>query len=418
MTEIAPAERRIDRHGDLPVTARNATMDDLVAILREQHSRKVDVVAPATCLSAEGGLLRIAGASPSVDSDGVTEADGLYRPTSQADEGLAYRLGIPSAYLKRCREQRPDLYDANVNGWLHGAVTAGVCRCGRQIAASEARAGFRSCEACDEPAPDPRSFLVRAFRSETGVGLARAVLSDRYRIVDNLDVLTAALDGVRQSGVNVEVEGADLSDRRMRLRVTCPDVAAHAPELLADYRSPFTGARGADNPTVWAGFVISNSETGGGAFTITPRLVVEVCRNGMTITRDAMREVHVGGRLEDGVVRWSDDTQRRSLELVTAQARDAAATFVDQTYLGDTVDRLAEEAGRPVTKADETVRSVAKALRFTETEADGILDHFVSGGSLTAGGVMQAVSSYAATVDDADRSAEIEAAAVDALTAV
>ena len=60
-----------------------------------------------------------------------------------------------------------------------------------------------------------------------------------------------------------------------------------APALLAGYRTPFTGAAGADNPVVFAGFVITNSETGCGAFTLTPRLVVQVCRNGMTITRDA-----------------------------------------------------------------------------------------------------------------------------------
>ena len=55
--------------------------------------------------------------------------------------------------------------------------------------------------------------------------------------------------------------------------------------LLAGYRSPFTGASGADNPVVFAGFVITNGETECGAFSPTPQLVVQVCRNGMTITR-------------------------------------------------------------------------------------------------------------------------------------
>ena len=55
---------------------------------------------------------------------------------------------------------------------------------------------------------------------------------------------------------------------------------------------------------VFAGFVITNSETGCGAFSLTPRLVVQVCRNGMTITRDAMRVVHLGERLDQGVVTW------------------------------------------------------------------------------------------------------------------
>ena len=48
----------------------------------------------------------------------------------------------------------------------------------------------------------------------------------------------------------------------MYVRVVCEQVAVLAPALLADYRSPFTGAAGADNPAVFAGFVIRESETG------------------------------------------------------------------------------------------------------------------------------------------------------------
>lgn len=62
------------------------------------------------------------------------------------------------------------------------------------------------------------------------------------------------------------------------------------------------------NPVVFAGFVISNSETGHGSFSIIPQITIQVCDNGMTFTRDAMREVHLGGRLQDGVIRWSSDT--------------------------------------------------------------------------------------------------------------
>ncbi len=98
-------------------------------------------------------------------------------------------------------------------------------------------------------------------------------------------MLLAALDGVRAAGVPVTVDGCDLTDRRMYVRVACEQVRVLAPALLAGYRSPFTGATGAENPVVYAGFVLSNSETGCGAFTLTPRLVVQVCRNGLTIAR-------------------------------------------------------------------------------------------------------------------------------------
>ena len=105
------------------------------------------------------------------------------------------------------REQRPGLYDANVNGWLAG---------------------------------DGRRFLLRCLRDGTGNanGVARAFLSDGYKIIDNLDVLLAVLDGVRQTGFPVQIDGCDLTERRMYVRVVCEQVRALAPVLLAGYRSP------------------------------------------------------------------------------------------------------------------------------------------------------------------------------------
>lgn len=408
MTHPAPAARRIDYAGDLPLTARNAGLDDLADMLRTQHARKLDIVTPATQLTSEHGLWIISGAEPVMDTDGVTTADGVYRPTRVADEGLADKLRIPLGYLRRLRAERPDLYDANVNGLLRGGDwlrDLGYQPHGDELADIEA---------------DSRSFLVRCFRGdgEDGdgrYGIARALLSDRYKIVDHLDVLMAALDGVRQSGAEVEVSAADLTDRRMMVRLSSPAIRELAPDLLGDYRSPFTGQTGADNPVVSAGFVISNSETGGGAFTITPRLVIEVCSNGMTVTRDALRSIHIGGQMDDGVIRWSDETQQRNLELVASQTRDAVATFLDTAYVRAKLDEMREHAGKPVDRPADVVTQVAKSLRFDQATADGILDHFIRGGQTTAGGVAQAVTSYAQTLDDADTAADVEASALDAM---
>jgi hypothetical protein len=381
-------------------TARNASLADLAAILTSQQARKVDVVAPASTIRSDGGVLRVAGTEVELTADGVTTSDGFYRPTAICDEGIALKLDVPTAYLKRLREQAPDLYDANVNGWLHGFTTPeGVTPC-------ENDPRFR--------AGDERSFMLRCFRPDDdgSEGVARAFLSDRYRTVDNLDVLTAALEGVKQAGVAINVAGCDLTDRRMYVRITAPEVTALAPTLLANYRSPFSGNRGADNPTVFAGFELSNSETGGGAFTIVPRLVVEVCSNGLKMTRDALREVHVGGKLDEGVIRWSEDTERRSLELVTAKTADAVATFLDTDYMVRVIERLESDSAKPITNAADTVKVIGQQLRFSEQRIAGILDHFIQGGDATAGGVLHAVTSFAQTVDDADDAADLESAAM------
>ena len=362
--------------------ARNATLEDLAALLRDQQARKVNIVAPAAAVRARGARLVVEQTEPVLGPDGVTMTSGAYAPTDVCDQGIADKLGIPGAYLRKLREHKPALYDANVNGWLDG---------------------------------DDRRFLLRCLRGGNGAGVARAFLSDGYKIIDNLDVLLAALDGVRQSGFPVQVAGCDLTERRMYVRVICEQVRVLAPVLLAGYRSPYTGASGADNPVVSAGFILTNSETGCGAFTLTPRLVAQVCDNGMTITRDATRAVHLGERLDEGVVTWSGNTLDKILALITAKTTDSIATFLDPAYVERAVRAMERTAGHPVADPQETIETVSQRLRFTDAQQHDILDQFIRGGDLTAGGVMHAVTSAAQIQDDADTAHEMESLALRAL---
>jgi hypothetical protein len=394
------------------LTARNATLPDMVAILRDQRARRLDVVAPATAIHAYAGNLVIDGTVQHMTADGVTSASGTYRPTQVADEGLAAKLGITLAYLRRLREHRPDLWDANVNGWLHGDDLAGI-------------------------EPDGRKFLVRLFQAGGDqVGVVRAVLSDSYKVIDNLDALMATLDGIRQAGVEVEFDGLDLTERRLYARVVAPQVRAWAPGLLAGYRSPFgsevylpgrnwtpeqarqaaaregRGYEPGAEPVLFAGFVIANSEVGDGAWSITPRIVAEICGNGLQVTADIARAVHLGARHDEGVVRYTADTLEKELALITARARDAVTTFLSHRYLQDKITEIERRSGAPVTDPEETIRQVAKAARFSDEVTDSILAHFIRGGQLTAGGILQAVTSVAQTLDDADTASDLEAQAL------
>jgi hypothetical protein len=384
-------------------------------MLRNQQVRKIDVVAPATSIVAKDGLIVVKGTEPILESDGVTMGDGVYQPTAVFDEGIAEKLGIPVAYLRKMRVERPDLYDANVNGWLHGRRPLVY------LDGSVKREGIDA---------DGRSFLFRGFKGEDGeTGIGRALLSNSYKIVDNLDVLTAALTGIRQAGVDASVVQCDLSDRRMYVKIAAPGVMAYAPELLAGYRNPLggdqseaaearwrqhSGYQPGEEPVVFAGFVIANSEVGNGAFSITPQITVKVCKNGLTISKDVLRAVHLGGKQDDGVVRWSDETQRLTVELVTSKTADAVKTFLDVDYVKAVVADLTATAVKPVDPLT-TVQAVGKRLQFDKATTDGILDHFIRGGQITAGGVMQACTSYAQTVESPDAAFDLEAMAVRAM---
>lgn len=414
-------------------TARNASLRDLAEILKDQHARAMDLVAPASSIRSEGGNLVLKGTEAVITDDGVTQADGVYVPTSIADEGVADKLDIPIGYLRKLRKDRPDLYDANVNGLLHGRrpliIPARPGSDGDPIVKREGIAG------------DARSFLIRCFRGDDGPGVARAFLSDRYSVVDNFDVLTAALSGLQSTGVEHEVVGCDLTDRRMVLKVAAPSVLAMAPELLKGYRNPFAdpeadaqrnhgwnlergreaaareglGFGNGAEPIIFAGFCLTNSETGNGAFTITPRLIVQICRNGLVINVDAMRQVHLGGRLDEGIVSWSEDTQRKNLELITLKCRDAVARFLSADYLQSAVDKLEAKAGKRIEKPAEAIKVIGKKLAYSEDQIAGVLDFYIQGASMTAGGLMNAITAYAQIIPDADEAHQLEGSAIRAM---
>lgn len=369
------------------LTSRNATLADMVALLKRQHDAKLDVVVPARDLCMRGGDLHVEGiGEPTITLDGVTPRRGVFRPSLTCDGAIAEKLGIPSQYLRRMREeQQLGLLDHNVNTWL---------------------------------AEDPtKRYLIRTLRGEGELpGIARAMLSEKYKITDNLDVLMAVLEGIRRTGVHTQITRCDLTERRMYVKVRSPEIAAHAPRLLADYRSPFSGLRGADNPLVFAGFVVSNSETGHGSFSLVPQITIQVCDNGMTFTRDAMREVHLGGRLAEGVIRWSGQTQDANLELVVNQARDAVSTFLDTAYVEAKIAQVETEAGIPVRDVEATLEFVGKQLRFTEEQQATILNHFIDGGDRSCGGVMHAITSTAQTLADADDAYDMERHGVRAMS--
>lgn len=93
-------------------TARNATLEDLVATLQGQQFRKLDVIAGGAAIRSEGGMIRLRDTEMALGEDGFTNQDGLYRPTDVCDTGISAKLRIPLDYLRRMRTDHTSLYDA------------------------------------------------------------------------------------------------------------------------------------------------------------------------------------------------------------------------------------------------------------------------------------------------------------------
>ena len=395
---------------------RNISLPDLVSVLQEESNHRLDVIAGSGALRCENARLVLRDTEPVLGPDGVTMSSGVYDFNDVSLGQVADKLAIPVAYLKRLHADIPDLFDQNVNTLLGRTDRRFLVRArrtppagtGLDALAGPAGGGFASHGWAHTPSP---------ARRPGADGAVQAFLSDRYHRLDNLQVLLAALEGVRVSGAAVQVDGCDLSDRRMYVRVHAPGVAVQAPALLHGYRSPFNGRSGDQLPVVWAGFVLSNSEVGCGAFTLQARLQVQICNNGLVIPVHGMRRTHLGARHDgdDGVVAWSQSTTQRTLDLITSRTTDAVASYLDADYVARMVRDLEAAAGTPIADPDATMKVVTTKLRIPEGHLSDLLAHFHTGGARTAGGVMHAITSFAQTLPDADAAHELESVAVQAM---
>ena len=337
------------------------TLVDLAQELDRQIATKQDLVLPSSllqCRTDEGGNLKlIVDASSHLASGGVM-GSGEYGVTGLARRQLADKLKIPFAYFERMRAGQPDLLDRNVNTWLQ---------------------------------TDGDRRMIRTLD-----GQVRAVLSDRYRRLDNFDLaenvlpILQGLDGAR-------FESVELTDSKMFLKVITPRVEFEV----------------APGDIVQSGIVITNSEVGCGTLSVQPLIYRLVCKNGLIASDHALRKTHVGRSLsseEESVTVFRDDTLAADDRAFFLKVRDVVEAAVSQTTFRQIAMKLQNTrdirlTGDPV----KTVEVLANRYTLNDTERAGVLRHLIIEGDLSGYGLVNAVTHYSQDVEDYDRATEFEA---------
>jgi hypothetical protein len=282
---------------------------------------------------------------------------GSFAVTELAKRQLASKLSIPYAYFERMRTEQPALLDSNVNTWLQ----------------------------CD----DGRKML------RTLDGQARAVLSDRYRRLDNYDLANAVIP-ILKTLKDMRFESVELTDTRMYLKVVVPPLA-------------YTMAPG---DTVQAGIVITNSEVGHGSLSVQPLLYRVVCSNGLIVPDRALRKTHIGRALggEESDLRvFQEDTMRADDQAFFMKVRDVVQATVTETAFLEAARKMQSTMGIRLT--GDPIRSVevlADRYAMNDGERAGVLRHLIEGGDLSGYGLVNAVTHFSQEVADYDRATEFE----------
>lgn len=264
-------------------------------------------------------------------------------------------------------------------------------------------------------ANDSRDALYRYLQTEEGLVL-RAVRSDKYLMLDNDAALLAIVEGLEAHSLELSdcKVDADINVDRFRIRITVPEIGIAAQELMADYRSPWDKRPGNELPMLFAGVEISNSETGAGAFQVSPRAEFEVCSNGMTKSVK-FRRAHLGSSMSEGTIDWSDQTRSTALQLITHQVTDAVGTYISTDFLQEMVNDALAARGVEIENPARAVEIAQQMFKLNDYETGRVLAMFTKGGDTTAWGVHAAMTAAAQDFEDGERQSEIEVAAATVL---
>lgn len=326
---------------------------DLANELERQLATKVDMIVPTQLMhhqTAPNGCTSIQIEAP----DGAKS----FPTTELFRRQIADKLKIPFAYFERMRTDQPGLLDRNVDTWLH---------------------------------QEPEQRMVRTLD-----GQARAFLSDRYRRLDNYDLLAHVYPMLRELP-GARVESCEVTDSRMYLKVVTSRVQF---EL-------------APGDVVHAGVVISNSETGQGSLSVSPLIFRLLCRNGLIAADQSMRKTHIGRMSEtspDEVTIFKDDTLAADDAAFFLKVRDTVQAAVSQATFSLIAERMRKTMGiKLVGDPVKSVERLAVKYLLQEHEKVGVLRALIKDGDLTGFGLVNAVTGYAQELDLYDRSTELEA---------
>lgn len=324
-------------------------IQQLVTELERQQQTAKDLVRPTIDLRAvpllEANTSKAIGVGLDV-ADNISDGQ-TYPMTPWAQQQLCEQLGVPFRYFEKLlKTGRFDLAAQNWNGWIQ----------------------------------DRETRTVRTLD-----GKVRAVLSDKYRVMDNSLVLFGMLEELK--GAPAKVQRCDLTETYMYIRVLFP-------EIVEEVRP---------GDKVHPGFVLSNSEVGAGALRMEAFMFRTFCMNGMIGGREDIGEfekIHLGGRRTIGT--YTPETRTKESEYIYSAVRDVVRARLNPKGFQSWVRSIREKADTPILDPVAVVDQVAVKYNMSEDRKKAILASFIETKDFTQWGLANAVTAHARKVGDTE----------------
>tara|TARA_R110002049_G_scaffold133137_2_gene292536 strand:- start:1165 stop:2280 length:1116 start_codon:yes stop_codon:yes gene_type:complete len=206
---------------------------------------------------------------------------------------------------------------------------------------------------------EPKSKMLRTFDGEQP--LVRAIVSDKFKTFDNVDLVEAALPQLMESEANWQIVNGTVTDQNLYMRL----------KSLTQVAEPVVGDRMAN------GIMLRNSEVGMGSVEVMQLYWTLDCLNGMQSQRKS-RHTHVTSAR--GTEDWSlltseaKDADNHALQL---KLRDVVAGYTSRDSFDEAVEmfRLAhgDIVENGLANPTAVVDSVVKVLSLPKKSSGDIL---------------------------------------------
>jgi hypothetical protein len=276
-----------------------------------------------------------------------------------AHQQIATHTGVPQRYYERMLTEAPELLVDNVQHWFDSGN---------------------------------KRRMVRTLD-----GTCRAFLSDRYRRLDNYEVLQAGIESIAEQKNAVPL-ASDVTDRRLYMKVLFPDVAAEVKP----------------GDEIKTGVLLTNSEVGLGSLQVRAFFYRSYCTNGCVFGSENIfdfKRRHLGGKLIEGTDYQviSDETAMQEDALLLQQVRDTMSAAADQKMLDVLVASLRNAADSTAIKNPEAgIQVLAKEFGLTDAERQAALINLIEDRDYTQYGALNAVTKVANETESFDRINDLE----------
>lgn len=319
------------------------SLSEVLVELQRQQEVKRDYISPSASL-----MLQSDGRTLTMGENSFSTTDLFHRQVGSA-------LSIPAKYYDLMQAQKPALLAENVNTWFS-----------------------------DRDA----SYMLRTMD-----GTARALLSDRYRRIDNMEVASTVLP-LFAGVAGMQVMSCEVTENRLFLKVV--DTRREA-VCVGD--------------AVQFGVVVSNSEVGLGAVSVQPLVYTLRCTNGLIVNSLGERKTHVGRAAKgmDDFAVYTDETLEAEDRAFLLKLRDVVNSTFDEVKQQMIIGRLEEAAGAKITgRVQDVVELTGRDFGLSSLEQDGVLRYLIEGGDLSLYGLSNAVTRYSQDVESYDRATAME----------